>query len=29
MLKEKIDIPDDVDLIEIEEIKDIFNHVFV
>ncbi len=29
MLKDKIIIPNDVELIEIEEIKDIFNHVFI
>tara|TARA_B100000424_G_scaffold271746_1_gene276539 strand:- start:12243 stop:15413 length:3171 start_codon:yes stop_codon:yes gene_type:complete len=29
VLAEKIDIPEDVELIEIEDIKDIFKHVFV
>ena len=27
--EEKMDIPEDIEIIEIEEIKDIFNHVFV
>ncbi len=29
LLAEKMDIPEDIEIIEIEEIKDIFNHVFV